>query len=384
MPEAASMQIVFLNSINAISADEWQATINTDSPFLRHAFLAALENSNSVSPQKGWQAHHLTVRDSNSSRLLAVMPLYIKQHSYGEYVFDWSWADAYQRCGKSYYPKLLSAIPFTPATGNRLCVTPGQAPEPVQTACWHALLERLERIGGSSLHILFPSQHEMTAWQQQGALNRSGVQYHWLNKGYSNFDDFLQSFNSRKRKNVKKERKRVYEQGITLDVLEGADIGPSHWQAFYHCYQLTYAKRSGHGGYLNREFFDLIAQSMPEQIVMIVAKSNDTIIAAALCFRSSDTLYGRYWGCLQEVDNLHFETCYYQGIEYCIQRGLRKFDPGAQGEHKIQRGFVPTETFSSHWLADPQLARAIEDFLTREKQHITQYLAEARSYLPFK
>ena len=300
------------------------------------------------------------------------------------YVFDWSWADAWQRSGLDYYPKLVSAIPFTPATGPRLCVRSGAD----EWAAWGIALQAIKqfatRQGISSWHVLFPEQEVATQLLQQGLPRRTATQFHWFNDSYCSFDDFLASFSSRKRKNLRRERARVAEQGLRLETLTGSDISQQQWQQFHRFYQLTYAKRSGHGGYLNRDFFLETAAGMGEQVVMVLAYLGDQAVAGALYFRSSDTLYGRYWGCEQEFDCLHFEACYYQGIEYCINHGLQRFDPGAQGEHKIQRGFRPVPTWSNHWIADPQLSAAVGDFTRREEQHSEAYAREAASLLPFR
>ena len=372
----------FLSSLSQISAAEWNRLAGTDYPFARHEFLLALEQSGCTDAESGWQPCHATLYRDNA--LVALMPLYLKSHSYGEYVFDWSWADAWQRHGLSYYPKLLTAIPFTPATGPRLCIAEGED----AVACSRGLFAAVKQLAGqqavSSWHVLFPSQEEALLLGQQGASTRLGSQFHWFNQDYSDFDDFLAGFNSRKRKSVKRERRRVAEQGIRLETLEGDAISAWHWDRFYKFYQMTYAKRSGHGGYLNRSFFQQLGEQMAEHCVLVMAYRDETPVAGSLCFRSSDTLYGRYWGCDQEIDCLHFEACYYQGIEYCIKQGLRRFDPGAQGEHKIQRGFTPIVTVSSHWIADQQFAAAIEDFTQREGEQIEAYIEEAASYLPFR
>ena len=236
----------------------------------------------------------------------------------------------------------------------------------------------------SSWHLLFPEQGVSDALLSQGIHQRRATQFHWFNEGYSSFDDFLSRFSSRKRKSLKRERRRVQEQGLALQTLVGEEINEAHWEQFHRFYQYTYAKRSGHGGYLTREFFTRVAAGMGQQVIMVLAHKGDKAVAAALYFRSADTLYGRYWGCVQEFDCLHFEACYYQGIEYCIDQGISRFDPGAQGEHKIQRGFRPVETFSNHWIADPGLSAAVGDFTRRERPHSQAYLQDAASLLPFK
>lgn len=376
------MRAVFLESITDIDANAWNAALEDNYPFMRHQFLAAMELSESASTNTGWQPQHLLIYDQNT--LVAVMPLYLKAHSYGEYVFDWSWASAYDRYGLPYYPKLLSAIPFTPATGPRLAIVNGIDNITLTTFVAETLRSRAKQRQASSIHILLTDDSEAQRWHDVGLPKRTSVQYHWINKGYCDFDDFLASFSSRKRKNLKKERRRVSDQGITLTQHIGSAISEDLWDVFYDFYQLTYAKRSGHGGYLRRDFFSRLSQSMPDQIMMVLAEHQSKYVAGALYFYGDTTLYGRYWGCTHEFDMLHFEACYYQGIEFCIAKGLTKFDPGAQGEHKIQRGFTPTTTWSNHWIADAQFRHAIYDFIEREAQSNQAYLEEARQYLPFK
>ncbi|MEH6548487.1 MAG: GNAT family N-acetyltransferase [Pseudomonadales bacterium] len=375
------MHVRFIQQISDCPAQEWNALSGTDYPFLRHEFLYALEASGGVGKKSGWLPYHALIYQDE--QLVGLMPLYRKTHSYGEYVFDWSWADAYQRNGIAYYPKLLSAIPFTPATGPRLCVKNAER-QAVAIALQQSIGELLDNGDFSSWHVLFPSETERPAYTALQALQRTGVQYHWFNQAYTSFDDFLATFSSRKRKNLRKERQRVTDQGVSLKVLTGEDLNADVWQQFYHFYQSTYAKRSGHGGYLNQDFFQRLGETMAEQIVLVMAYDNDKPVAAALNLRSSDTLYGRYWGCIRDIDGLHFEACYYQGIEYCIANGLKRFDPGAQGEHKIQRGFTPIPTYSMHWIAHPAFRDAIARFVDEEDEHMARYTEDARSLLPFR
>ena len=376
------LQVSFIDSIDNIDATSWNAITGTDHPFTRYEFLQAMEHSGATTGHSGWQPHHLLVHRNN--QLIALMPLFLKSHSYGEFVFDWSWADAYRQHGLAYYPKLLAAIPYTPATGPRLCIKPGEITESITEQVVSSLYREANTTGASSIHILFPEPHMKDHFRQQGLLPRLGVQFHWFNHGFNHFDDFLETFSSRKRKNLRKERQRVIEQGLQLEVLEGAEISPALWKTFYHFYQLTYAKRSGHGGYLELPFFQLVARSMPENLVLVMAKHEGEYVAGALNFRDSNKLYGRYWGCSKEFDYLHFETCYYQGIEYCIANKLQCFDPGAQGEHKIQRGFKPIRTWSNHWLAQEEFQQAVKHFLQRETPGMEQYLFESSELLPFR
>jgi len=376
------VHVEFVDRIENIGTEQWNSIAGTDYPFTRYEFLHALENSGAVCDETGWQPQHLTV--THDQQLIAVMPLYLKFHSYGEYIFDWSWASAYERHGLNYYPKLLSAIPYTPSTGPRLCIKAGTDETSVYELVTEALKQHCQSIGASSAHILYPEKQANTQLDQQGFKCRYSVQYHWFNDQFESFDAFLDTFSSRKRKNLRKERKRVAEQGLVLERIEGPDISPELWQTFYTFYQLTYAKRSGHGGYLNQAFFEQAATTMPENLLLVMAKYNNRYIAGALNFRDSKTLYGRYWGCMKEFDFLHFEACYYQGIEYCIEQGLGRFDPGAQGEHKIQRGFTPISTWSNHWIRNDEFQLAINDFLKKESVSIESYIQEASNLLPFK
>ncbi|HUH38832.1 MAG TPA: GNAT family N-acetyltransferase [Spongiibacteraceae bacterium] len=376
------IEAAFLDDIGRIGAADWNALAGTDYPFTRHEFLSALERSGSVSERSGWTPQHLLLR--RDAKLVAVMPVYVKSHSYGENVFDWSWAEAYQRHGMNYYPKLVAAIPFTPATGPRLCVAEGESRAALTRVAAQALLTRAEALSASSTHVLFPDLEASAQWQDAGFSCRWGAQYHWFNQGFASFDAFLETFSARKRKTLRRERRIVAEQGVELEVLSGPRLREEHWAAFYRFYQLTYAKRSGHGGYLTPGFFAALASDLADQVVMVLARQGGEYVAGALNLRSSDTLYGRYWGCTRELDCLHFEACYYQGIDYCIAHGLKRFDPGAQGEHKIQRGFTPIKTYSNHWIAHPGFRSAIDRVLVEEQGYIEEYLVEAATMLPFK
>ena len=381
-PHPHAFTTEFLNSLNQISAAQWNAIAGTDYPFLRHDFLLGLETTECTTAETGWQPCHLILR--RDSEVVAIMPLYLKAHSYGEYVFDWSWADAWRQRGLVYYPKLLTAIPFTPATGPRLCVSPDIDADQCLRAALHAIKALAAQRHISSWHLLFPDEGMSETLLDAGLHRRAGTQFHWFNDNYGCFEDFLATFNSRKRKALKKERRRVAEQGLVLKTLTGANIGEQEWEQFYRFYQLTYAKRSGHGGYLSRDFFVTTAAGMGDQVVMVLAYLDTRAVAGALYFCSNDTLYGRYWGCEEEYDCLHFEACYYQGIEYCIANKLARFDPGAQGEHKIQRGFRPITTWSNHWIADPDLSAAVGDFTHREEEQNDLYRQAATKMLPFK
>lgn len=352
-----------------------------DYPFLRPEFLAVLEASGCVGEDTGWEPNHLSVGDGASD---AFMPLYVKTHSYGEYVFDWAWANAYHQHGLNYYPKLLTAIPFTPATGPRIRFN-GEL-DPDQTA--RQLIEKginsARELDASSWHILFPDEEHLALLKDERLIHRQGVQYHWFNRDYGTFDDFLAALSSRKRKMIRRERRQVAEQGLTTCIVPGDQISEELWHFFYQVYHQTYLKRSGGAGYLNPVFFQRLGQIMPEQLTMAVAYNGKQPAAAALFFFDNQHLYGRYWGCKQEFDFLHFELCYYQGIDFAIQKQLKKFDAGAQGEHKILRGFEPVTTHSLHWIAEPAFARAIKNFTEQEARQLAHHRQEAESLLPFK
>jgi len=349
-------------------------------PFLRPAFLQALEDSRSVSPETGWTPIHLQLEEQNNQ---CFMPLYLKDHSMGEYVFDYAWANAYHQNGLEYYPKLITAVPFTPSTGIRV-----RTNDPLDRQHCIQFLDEVirlaDQVDASSWHLLFPSSEQLTLFEDPRLLKRSGVQYHWLNKEYDDFDDFLGSMTSRKRKMIRKERSEIIKQEIRVELLVGQEITAEIWDLFYSLYERTYAKRNGTKGYLTRAFFAQIAATMPEQIAMSVAIKDEEPIACALYLFDSETLYGRYWGSLGEFPYLHFELCYYRGIEFAIEKGLRRYDAGAQGEHKLVRGFEPVKTHSLHWIKHPQFKDAIARYLNSEDIGITQHIEQAMGMLPFK
>ncbi len=377
----------FLNSITEISKSDWNSLLNSDYPFLQHEFLFALEESGATTVESGWQPRHLLLKYQGT--LIAALPLFAKTHSYGEYVFDFQWAEAYHRSGINYYPKLITAVPYTPATGKRLLITSVINEMPFKSSdvvneLLRALQAKMYQSKIESWHCLFPEAADHQVLLDSHLCRREGVQYHWFNRGYSRFDDFLQQCNKKHRNNIKRERRRIQEQNLSVRVLSGSQITQDEWQRFYYFYQTTYLKRSGHGGYLELTFFLKIGQLMPENIVLIIAEKDGEMLAGALFFKDRQNLYGRYWGCLSEFDSLHFELCYYQGIEYAIYHQLRKFDAGAQGEHKIQRGFEPIITHSHHILVNPQFALAIQDFCEREKLLIESHCQQLKEKLPFK
>jgi len=346
-------------------------------PFLRYAFLHAMHESGCASADSGWQPQYVTLWQGDV--LAAAMPLYVKWHSYGEYVFDWAWADAYQRHGLEYYPKLLSAIPFTPVTGARLLARDADA----CAALIAALQEVRANPAVSSMHVLYPPEQQAEALQEAGFMLRSGVQFHWNNPGYASFEDFLDSMERKKRKNIRAERRKVEEAGVTFRHVAGTDITPAEWAFFKDCYDHTYAMH-GSTPYLNLDFFTRIGAAMPENLLLIVAVRAGKPIASSLVFHTATTLFGRYWGGLEDIACLHFETAYYQPLEFCIRHGLRSFEGGAQGEHKMARGFLPQKTWSAHWLAHPGFADAIVHFLQREEGGINAYMNELNERNPFK
>ncbi|UCG71962.1 MAG: N-acetyltransferase [Chromatiales bacterium] len=376
------MRTETLTSIDTITAAEWNALAGTDQPFVRHEFLAAMEHTGAVGPGTGWQPCHLVVRDEQD-RACGAMPLYSKTDSWGEFVFDFAWADAYRRAGLHYYPKLVAAVPYTPATGPRL-LTAGSDDAAAVAA---ALLAGARRLAAeqqaSSLHLLFPPGEELAVLKEHELLLRKDCQFHWHNAGYSDFGEFLGTFTAAKRKKVNRERRRVREAGVRFRVLSGADVNPDMWQQIMPLYAASFWRR-GREPYLSGDFFLEIARTLPDHLVIILAEFGGEPIAVALCFRSADTFYGRYWGSSGRYHSLHFETCYYQGIDYCIAHGLQHFEPGTQGEHKISRGFVPTETWSAHWLSHPQFAAAVDDYLERERDHIDDYMAVVRNHVPYR
>jgi uncharacterized protein len=370
-----------ITSIREIEAAAWN-TLALDDPFLRHEFLAALENSGCIGPGTAWRPCHQLVEDAHGA-LVGALPLYWKYDSRGEFVFDWSWADAYERAGLAYYPKLVSASPFTPATGHRLLIKDAAQTDAIAAVLLDAALSLAEEAHASSLHALFPLAREGKQFLDRGFLERKGCQFHWHNDGYADFDDFLSRFSSAKRKKARRERRRIAEAEIRFEHLRGDEPSPSDWDAIYEYYSRTFLRR-GRPPYLNRAFFDEIVQTMPERLVVILARFERRPIATAICFRSDTTLYGRYWGSIADFHSLHFEACYYQGIDYCIRRGLQVFEPGTQGEHKISRGFSPTATWSYHWIREPAFREAIETFVRQEAAHVDDYIDYLDEHVPYR
>lgn len=372
------MPVRIHESIDQIPAADWNRVAATDNPFLQHAFLAALEHHGCVGPQFGWLPQHVAVYDLQGA-LIGAAPLYLKDNSYGEFVFDWSWADAYERAGGAYYPKLVSAVPYTPATGPRLLA----ADVTVQRSLLEAALVHARELNVSSLHWLFPPTAEVELMEEHGLMRRTGCQFHWHNRGYRDFADFLDRFSAQKRKKLKRERRRVAEAGLQIERIHGHEASDEQLAVAAEFYRSTFDKKWGVAT-LNLGFFREVARTMGERLVLIMASDPSRYVAAAICFRGDDALYGRHWGCNAEFHSLHFELCYYQGIDYCIDHGLKLFEPGAQGEHKVSRGFEPTPTWSGHWIADPRFAAAIGDFLRREQGGMQHYMDELAEHLPYR
>jgi predicted N-acyltransferase len=370
------------SSIDEISAEEWNRLADPDTPFLRHEFLAALERHSCVGKTYGWLPRHLALRDA-AGAVLAAAPCYLKLNSYGEFVFDWAWADAYHRAGVAYYPQLVVASPYTPATGARILTGASSRRSEYAAALIQGACQLAERLGVSSLHWLFTTEEE-TAWLEgEGLMRRTGCQFHWENRGYRGFDDLLLEFSAEKRKKVKRERRRVLEAGIRFRLLSGADVSPGEWETFHRLYRDTFDKRGGVPT-LSLGFFREIGRTMGDSVLLVLAYHRDQIVAAAFDLVGTRSLYGRHWGCFADFHSLHFEACYYQGLDFCIARGLQRFEPGAQGEHKISRGFLPTHTWSAHWIGDPSFRSAIGRFLDMERADMEGYISAMRERSPFK
>jgi len=369
-----------ISSLAEIGQSRWDSLVAAQpdaTPFLSYAFLHALHESGSAAKESGWEPQYLTLWQEE--QLKAALPLYLKYHSYGEYVFDWAWAEAYERHGLPYYPKLLSAIPFTPVTGGRLLAHDG----PARQALVQALSELQSAAQTSSTHILYPPEAEAQTLAQAGFMLRSGVQFHWHNEGYRDFAEFLSTLERKKRKNILAERRKVADAGVSFRHLGGADATEKDWRFFHRCYRHTYSAHYS-TPYLNLDFFLRIAADMPQHLLLTIACRDGKAIASSLVVHDAQSLYGRYWGALEEVPCLHFETAYYQPLEFCIANKIAWFEGGAQGEHKMARGFLPQKTWSAHWLAHPSFADAVERFLEREGGGINDYLSELNERNPFR
>lgn len=385
MGEADKQIIRVSSAISEIDAAAWDRLANPDprlhNPFVSHAFLNALEEAGTVSARTGWIPQHLTAEDATG--LSAAMPLYVKTHSRGEYVFDHGWADAFARAGGEYYPKLQAAVPFTPVPGPRLLTREGKGAAHGRHLLAAGAVTLADKLEASSVHVTFLTKPEWEALGKLGFLQRIDQQFHWLNAGYATFDDFLATLASRKRKSIRKERLAALDGGITIECVTGSEITEAHWDAFYGFYMDTGSRKWGRP-YLNRKFFSLIGEAMPERTLLVMARQAGQYVAGALNFIGGDCLYGRYWGETGHHPYLHFEVCYYQAIEYAIAHGLPRVEAGAQGEHKLARGYMPTETYSAHFIADAGLRRAVEHYLVREREAVRETSELLATLGPFK
>lgn len=375
------MRLALHTQLDDIPADAWNDLAGDANPFLRHEFLAALERHGCVGARAGWESRHLAVYDAE--HLVGAVPMYLKTNSYGEFVFDWAWADAYQRAGLRYYPKLVVAVPYTPAAGPRLLLADTGQREQIAGMLIQGALQQARDLQLSSLHWLFTTEEDTQRLERHGLLRRTGCQFHWRNNNYQNFDNFLAEFSAQKRKKVNRERRRVQEAGVEIEVLHGDRVSEEQWRIFHHFYASTFHKKGGIAS-LTLEFFKELGRTMPRQVVLVLAKHQRRYVAGAFNLRGTDTLYGRHWGCVEEFHSLHFEVCYYRAIDYCIEQRLQRFEAGAQGEHKLSRGFLPTPTWSAHWLSHPAFNRAVEQFLTQEQRHMRHYMDELNEHSPFR
>ncbi len=365
-----------VDSLADIPAAQWNALAGDVNPFIQHWFLLAFETGQCLH-QYGWQPKYFLIYSSENNELIGAMPAYEKTNSYGEFVFDWAWADAYQRSGLNYYPKLIIAIPYSPCQGPRILAKDNN--EEIKSALIKFALDFSDKNNYSSAHWLFNLTDDFNVLKKHLQLQRFDYQFHWTNQNYTSFDDFLSQLTSKKRKNIKQERRKVSDQNIQIKTLNGAELNEQQWKKIYYFYQITFMKKSGTAT-LSLDFFKAIAQ----QILVVFAYNNEEEVAGAICIIGKDTLYGRHWGCFEEYDSLHFEVCYYTGIEYCIKHGLKTFEPGAQGEHKISRGFLPVKTWSAHRVAHPEFSQLLVQHLERENQALEDYGRQLIAASPFK
>lgn len=374
------MQLRIATTLAEIEASQWDGLCAEENFFLSHGFLLALEQTGCLEPF-GWLPHYFLL-SNDEGELIAAVPSYIKTNSYGEFVFDWAWADAYHRSGLEYYPKLVVGSPYTPVGGQRLLCDPNRTAE-LLPAMQKALLQFCQQQQLSGMHWLFCTENERDQFVESGLFSRLGCQYHWSNQNYQTFDHYLSHFASRKRKNILKERRKVAQQGITFQFKKGNEMNAAEWQQVYNFYKTTFDEKMGTAT-LTLAFFKQIGRTLSDNILLIFAQHEEQNVAVAICFRDKTSLYGRYWGCSEQYDNLHFETCYYQGIDYCIEQGLQRFEPGAQGTHKISRGFLPTKTHSAHWIAHPQFDKIIREHVQQETQMMLAECEELMQRSPFK
>jgi len=375
------MDIKVLSSIFDITSDQWNNLMVTPHPFMRYEFHAALERHQCTGKKYGWVPQHIAAFDSK--KLIAIIPVYEKYNSYGEFVFDMAWADAYHRHGLEYYPKWISASPYTPVSGPRVLIDSNYNYQEIFSSLVQFNIEQINNKSLSSMHYLFTSDEDTQILEQLGFMRRLGCQFHWSNNNYKNFDDFLATLTAKKRKNIKQERRYAEQANVDIELITGDMATETQLEAAELFYKKTFDEKYGTAT-LNLDFFKEIANTMGEQLLLIMAKRDGTYIAGAICYQDKETLYGRHWGCIEEHDHLHFEVCYYQGIEYCIKKGLKNFEPGAQGEHKISRGFLPKKTWSAHWIKHPDFSLAIQQFLQNETKGMEHYFSDMQSRSPYK
>jgi predicted N-acyltransferase len=378
--DAATIKAI--GSMSRIDAEAWNACAGPENPFVQHAFLEALEESGSATAETGWAPYHLVIEDKSESPL-GVAPMYVKGHSQGEFVFDHNWAHAYESAGGKFYPKLLIAVPFTPATGPRLLVRPDQDRALIEGQLIAGGVEAANQLDLSSVNVNFPTERQWDHLGESGFLQRTGEQFHWLNHNYETFDDFLAALSSRKRKAIRRERRGAMASDIEIEVITGSDLREEHWDAFFEFYMDTGSRKWGRP-YLTRAFFSIVTETMPEQIVMILARKDGDYIAGALNFLGTDTLFGRYWGCKEDHPFLHFEVCYYRAIDFAIEHGLARVEAGAQGHHKLSRGYLPVHTYSAHWIRDAGFRRAVAHYLEQERAHVSDEIEMLDAYSPFR
>ena len=376
-----TLAVSIIGAINEVTANEWNQLVDNDNPFCRFEFLNALEQHNCLGQTYGWLPQHIVIKDND--QLVGASPMYLKNNSYGEFVFDWAWADAYHRSGIEYYPKLVTSVPYTPATGARFLVKDPERYNEISKLIISAGLEHAQSLGVSSLHWLFTNNEDTQQLETFNLMTRLGCQFHWKNNSYKDFDHYLSFFNSKNRKKIKRERRQVKEQNIDIQIKTGHTMTNDLWKTFHEFYTSTFDKKSGMAT-LSLDFFKSIGSTMPGNVLVLFAQHSDKYVASAFCIRGNNTLYGRHWGCNEEFNNLHFELCYYQGLEYCIDNGLNYFEPGAQGEHKIYRGFLPTETYSAHWVAHPEFDSIIRKHVQHEYEGMQYYIKDMKTHSPFK
>jgi len=376
-----TIEVSIIGAINEVTADEWNQLVDSDNPFARFEFLNALEQYHCVGQTYGWLPQHIIVKENN--QIIGASPMYLKNNSYGEFVFDWAWADAYHRSGIEYYPKLVTSIPYTPATGQRFLIKDNNRYEEISQLIINAGLQHAKTIGVSSMHWLFTNDKDTLQLKNKGLMLRLGCQFHWKNNGYTDFEHYLSFFNSKNRKKIKRERKQIQQQDIEIEIRTGQEMTDELWTIYHAFYSSTFDKKSGMAT-LSPGFFKALGETMAENVLVLFAKFNNEYVASAFCIRGEKTLYGRHWGCSEEFNNLHFELCYYQCLEYCIKNGLTRFEPGAQGEHKIYRGFLPTETWSAHWIAHPEFDKVIRKHVEHEYAGMQHYIKEMHTHSPFK